>query len=429
MAQVVASVPVDSTHRASKKRDIAAATTTSNEWLLDSSKSTGGSMWPDVLQSKQGLTCTAQYGLAEEFSTDSMASEQETLVCDELLLSEQPKASCTSPALSSEPTICHHLPSTQQPNEDVVEMISNEAAREIAIAPSPMFLDQHPSTADAPGITAAARQTAISWLVEVVAEYKLNQETLFLAVSYMDRFLTSSRGVPTAMLQLVAVACLSLACKQEEVKQLDPADWARIAQQSFTCEDLVRMEWLVMDNLNWRLRTPTPYSFLHLYCFGLASCPVPTICTASFLVELALLDYSMLRWSYSTLAAAAIVAAHLTTRVPLNMASLRHLGPHLQPSQLAACCSALVALHSEAAAVVAAAAAAEAAAFANADSGGGGGLAAAAEQHGQQASASASPMEASCYEVCKKYAGVEWSQVSLYPALQPQQVLAYLAGQ
>ncbi|KAJ9525009.1 hypothetical protein QJQ45_005941 [Haematococcus lacustris] len=336
----------------------------------------------------RGPTCTAQYGLAEEFSTDSMASEQETLVCDELLLSEQPKASCTSPALSSEPTICHHLPSTQQPSEDVVEMISNEAAREIAIAPSPMFLDQHPSTADAPGITAAARQTAISWLVEVVAEYKLNQETLFLAVSYMDRFLTSSR-----------------------------------------CEDLVRMEWLVMDNLNWRLRTPTPYSFLHLYCFGLASCPVPTICTASFLVELALLDYSMLRWSYSTLAAAAIVAAHLTTRVPLNMASLRHLGPHLQPSQLAACCSALVALHSEAAAVVAAAAAAEAAAFANADSGGGGGLAAAAEQHGQQASASASPMEASCYEVCKKYAGVEWSQVSLYPALQPQQVLAYLAGQ
>ncbi|GFH05834.1 cyclin, C-terminal domain [Haematococcus lacustris] len=80
-------------------------------------------------------------------------------------------------------------------------------------------------------------------------------------------------------------------------------------------------------------------------------------------LELALLDYSMLRWSYSTLAAAAIVAAHLTTR------------------------------------------------------------------HGQQASASASPMEASCYEVCKKYAGVEWSQVSLYPALQPQQVLAYLAGQ
>ncbi|KAJ9524949.1 hypothetical protein QJQ45_005840 [Haematococcus lacustris] len=336
----------------------------------------------------KGLTCTAQYGLAEEFSTDSMASEQETLVCDELLLSEQPKASCTSPALSSEPTICHHLPSTQQPSEDVVEMISNEAARELAIAPSPMFLDQHPSTVDAPGITAAARQTAISWLVEVVAEYKLNQETLFLAVSYMDRFLTSSR-----------------------------------------CEDLVRMEWLVMDNLNWRLRTPTPYSFLHLYCFGLASCPVPTICTASFLVELALLDYSMLRWSYSTLAAAAIVAAHLTTRVPLNMASLRHLGPHLQPSQLAACCSALVALHSEAAAVVAAAAAAEAAAFANADSGGGCGLAAAAEQHGQQASASASPMEASCYEVCKKYAGVEWSQVSLYPALQPQQVLAFLAGQ
>jgi hypothetical protein len=43
------------------------------------------------------------------------------------------------------------------------------------------------------------------------------------------------------------------------------------------------MEWLVIDSLGWRGRTPTTYTFLHLYCYGLASCTAATICTASYL--------------------------------------------------------------------------------------------------------------------------------------------------
>lgn len=38
-----------------------------------------------------------------------------------------------------------------------------------------------------------------------------------------------------------------------------------------------------MDNLGWRGRTPTAYTFLHLYCYGLASVPAATICVASYI--------------------------------------------------------------------------------------------------------------------------------------------------
>ncbi len=34
---------------------------------------------------------------------------------------------------------------------------------------------------------------ARSWLVEVVAGFRLQQETLFLAVSYLDRFLSTAQ--------------------------------------------------------------------------------------------------------------------------------------------------------------------------------------------------------------------------------------------
>jgi hypothetical protein len=47
-------------------------------------------------------------------------------------------------------------------------------------------------------------------------EYKLVSDTLFLAVSYIDRFL-SVQNVPRQQLQLVGVASLLLASKNEEI--------------------------------------------------------------------------------------------------------------------------------------------------------------------------------------------------------------------
>lgn len=47
-------------------------------------------------------------------------------------------------------------------------------------------------------------------------EYKLVSDTLFLAISYIDRFL-SLHPVPRQQLQLVGVSCMLLAAKYEEI--------------------------------------------------------------------------------------------------------------------------------------------------------------------------------------------------------------------
>ncbi|EFN51503.1 hypothetical protein CHLNCDRAFT_18031, partial [Chlorella variabilis] len=61
------------------------------------------------------------------------------------------------------------------------------------------------------------RRTAASWLVEVTCEFRLHNETLWLAISLLDRFLSASKGVPRTQLQLVGVACMLIAAKHEEV--------------------------------------------------------------------------------------------------------------------------------------------------------------------------------------------------------------------
>jgi cyclin A len=59
-------------------------------------------------------------------------------------------------------------------------------------------------------ITHSMRAILIDWLVEVCEEYKIHNETLFLAVSFIDRFL-SHMSVLRGKLQLVGTAAMFIA--------------------------------------------------------------------------------------------------------------------------------------------------------------------------------------------------------------------------
>lgn len=59
-------------------------------------------------------------------------------------------------------------------------------------------------------INATMRGILVDWLVDVVDEFKLLADTLYLAVSYIDRFLTAS-VITRDKLQLLGVASLFVA--------------------------------------------------------------------------------------------------------------------------------------------------------------------------------------------------------------------------
>lgn len=61
-----------------------------------------------------------------------------------------------------------------------------------------------------PDINQSMRTILVDWLVEVCEEYRMESETLCLAVSYIDRFL-STMSVVRAKLQLVGTAAMFIA--------------------------------------------------------------------------------------------------------------------------------------------------------------------------------------------------------------------------
>ncbi|KAJ8382681.1 hypothetical protein SKAU_G00034590 [Synaphobranchus kaupii] len=162
-----------------------------------------------------------------------------------------------------------------------------------------------------PDITNSMRAILIDWLVEVGEEYKLHNETLYLAVNYIDRFL-SSMSVLRGKLQLVGTAAMLLASKFEEIYAPEVAEFVYITDDTYTKKQVLRMEHLVLKVLSFDLAAPTINQFLTQY-FLHQPVDNKVESLSMFLGELSLVDSDpFLKYLPSQTAAAAFVLANYT---------------------------------------------------------------------------------------------------------------------
>ncbi|XP_030595562.1 cyclin-A2 [Archocentrus centrarchus] len=162
-----------------------------------------------------------------------------------------------------------------------------------------------------PDITNSMRAILVDWLVEVGEEYKLQNETLYLAVNYIDRFL-SSMSVLRGKLQLVGTAAMLLASKFEEIYPPEVAEFVYITDDTYTKKQVLRMEHLVLKVLSFDMAAPTINQFLTQY-FLQHSITKQVESLAMYLGELSLVDSDpFLKYLPSQTAAAAYVLANNT---------------------------------------------------------------------------------------------------------------------
>ncbi|CAL5372718.1 unnamed protein product [Camellia sinensis] len=205
-----------------------------------------------------------------------------------------------------------------------------------------------------------ARLDAIDWMLKVHGYYNFRDETAYLSVNYLDRFLcshalpvflnpTRSRWVSDTLLanrtqklavvqnldcqtmsvyfkledpqegkrwlwQLLSVACLSLAAKMEETRAPLLLD-LQVLEPKFMFEPktVQRMELFVMAKLRWRLRVITPFDFVD-YFIAKLQCLNPNVdhfCCLFYRVQGLILSscqvVDFLDYTPSTIAAAAVL--------------------------------------------------------------------------------------------------------------------------
>ncbi|XP_058068940.1 cyclin-D5-1-like isoform X2 [Magnolia sinica] len=138
--------------------------------------------------------------------------------------------------------------------------------------------DQKPTSDDLQikNLLKCSRLDAVRWMLEMRELLGLRFQTAFLSVSYLDRFLSGQLldNGTSWVIWLLSIACLSLAAKMEEH---EPPELSKYQMEEFDFKSklIQRMELHVLNALEWRMSSITPFAFLNYFAAKLCSEPRP----------------------------------------------------------------------------------------------------------------------------------------------------------
>ncbi|KAL6220792.1 hypothetical protein ACLB2K_008547 [Fragaria x ananassa] len=191
------------------------------------------------------------------------------------------------------------------------------------------------------------RAILVDWLIEVHDKFELLDETLFLTVNLIDRFLSQQTAV-RKKLQLVGLVAMLLACKYEEVSVPVVGDLILISDKAYTRKEILEMESLILNTLQFNMSVPTPYVFLKRFLKAAQSDKKLEL-LSFFLIELSLVEYEMLKFSPSMLAASAVYTAQCTLYGFKQWSRTCEWHTNYSEDQLLECSSLMVGFHQKAA--------------------------------------------------------------------------------
>jgi hypothetical protein len=136
-------------------------------------------------------------------------------------------------------------------------------------------------------------------------------------MSHLDRYLSSYPSpVDKNMFQLLAMTCLYLSIKLNEYKHLlipgSKSSMDTILQLSrgfFTLKEMEKMEYNILQRLQWHVHPPTPQCFVKHFLFVLSMEDAETHDLAQFMAELSVMDYFFVSYKPSEVAIAALLNA------------------------------------------------------------------------------------------------------------------------
>ncbi|XP_048597685.1 cyclin-SDS-like [Brassica napus] len=154
------------------------------------------------------------------------------------------------------------------------------------------------------------RLIMVQWIVEQCSAMELQPETLFLGVSLLDRFLSKGTFKSERTLVLVGIASLTLATRIEENQPYNSIRRRNFYIQNlkYSRHEVVAMEWLVQEVLNFRCFSPTIFNFLWFYLKAARANPEVEKKARSLAIT-SLSDHTQLCFWPSTVAAGVVVLA------------------------------------------------------------------------------------------------------------------------
>jgi len=155
-------------------------------------------------------------------------------------------------------------------------------------------------------INGRIRGILVDWIIEVHSQFKLLQETLYLTIFMLDRYMQlDGINIKRNRYQLVGVTALFTASKIEEMYPPEIRDFVYITDNSYTAADIRQTELRMLTVLKFGLGRPLPLHFLRRYSKA-GDVDILQHTLAKYLVELSQVEYDLAHLNPSHLSAAAL---------------------------------------------------------------------------------------------------------------------------
>lgn len=166
-------------------------------------------------------------------------------------------------------------------------------------------------------ITGKMRAVLVNWLAEVHLQFKLMQETLYLTVSIVDRYLSiEGHLVKRPKIQLVGVCAMLIACKYEEMYIPQVEDFVYITDEAYKSKEILSMELHMLNALKFEFGRPIAITFLRRNSKA-GSVELEHHWVAKYILEACLVEYKLAHIAPSLMAAAALLLS-LKLKDPLS---------------------------------------------------------------------------------------------------------------
>ena len=145
------------------------------------------------------------------------------------------------------------------------------------------------------------RAILIDWLIDVHLRFNLRQETLFMAVWLIDTYL-SYAFILREKLQLLGITCLLISCKSHEIYYPQQNKFIEMTDGAYSKEEMLKMENEILKKLNFYVVYPNTFDFYNILS-KMFKFEKKHYYLGKYFIESALIDYQMIKYSSSVIAA------------------------------------------------------------------------------------------------------------------------------
>lgn len=207
-------------------------------------------------------------------------------------------------------------------------LAQREAAKDYRVMPSCATSSAAPLGLQLPltglnattGCPIAWREKIVEWCYQVVDHCEIGRDVVSYAMSYFDR-IVPHYGINDTLVQLVSMTCLYLAIKVHCSKKISVGSMVSLSRGCFRDDQVVKMERIILQGLNWHLSPATPHLFLEIFFETTQDDEAMNEIkdSANYLLELAVCDSFFIKKKPSSISRAAILAAMDIVERPLQV--------------------------------------------------------------------------------------------------------------